>query len=108
MIFNPSTITETNKITNIVSVIDSNGNSLLNDFLSKTGDTIEGTLQIDGNDSKLIFPNGSVQEVAFDEGYVSQLDHIITVAANMSVDNDVLLIDQDVVVSEYLILLIVH
>lgn len=48
MIFNPTTITETNKITNIVSVIDSNGNSLLNDFISKTGDTITGTFQIDG------------------------------------------------------------
>jgi hypothetical protein len=50
-IFNPKQITlsDTNKITNIVSVVDKDGFSLLNDFLSKTGDAMTGTLQLNGH-----------------------------------------------------------
>jgi hypothetical protein len=50
-IFNPKQITlsDTNKITNIVSVVDKDGFSLLYDFLSKTGDAMTGTLQLNGH-----------------------------------------------------------
>jgi hypothetical protein len=100
-IFNPKQITlsDTNKITNIVSVVDKDGFSLLNNFMSKTGDSMSGTLQLSGNDTKLIFPDGSIQAQAFDEGYKTETDRMIEVTQDMSVINGVLRMNQDVEVT---------
>lgn len=38
-----------------LSVVDKTGMSLLNDFISKTGDVVSGTLHLDGNETKLVF-----------------------------------------------------
>lgn len=77
-VLNPKeTSTSINEIQTIVAVVDTNGNSLLDNYLSRNGDIMTGNLILEGNDTKIIFQNGSTQEVAFDEGKITQLDYLI-------------------------------
>ena len=84
-VFNPKQIPS---ITNTVSVIDSNGNSLVNDFIRNTGDIMKGDLVLQGNGTKIIFSDGSSQNVAFDEGRIEQINHIFDLTSDMSKNNN--------------------
>ena len=51
-VFNPKNngVSSTSQLVNIVSVVDKSGVSLLNDFISKSGDTVTGSLYLNGNE----------------------------------------------------------
>ena len=100
-IFNPKS---TAMITNTVSVIDVNGNSLINDFIRKTGDVMEGNLIFNGNESKIVFSNGSSQSLAFDEGRIEQIDNANNIISNMSNDGNTLTISQNVEITTNLLI----
>ena len=53
-IFNPRQVPS---ITNTVSVVDTNGNSLANNFLVKSGDVMNGSLVLEGNLTKIVYPD---------------------------------------------------
>lgn len=65
-IFNPKQVPA---ITNTVSVVDTNGNSLANNFLVKSGDVMYGNLIMEGNQTKIVYPNGSSQTTLMRGGY---------------------------------------
>jgi hypothetical protein len=56
-------------------VIDASGNNLnSNDFVLKTGDVITGLLQF-GEEAKLVYSDGSIQEKAFTNERLTSLEH---------------------------------
>ena len=83
----------TSQIQNIVSIIDINGNSLINNFMLKSGDVMTGNLLL--QNSNIIFDNGSVQNVAFDEGRISQLDYLTNLTVNISKPTETRLVFND-------------
>ena len=90
-IFNPRQIPA---VTNTVSVIDQNGNSLANNFVRNTGDTMNGSLILQGDGTGIVFPNGSIQNLAFDVGRVEQIEHVFDLTSQMENDGTTLKINQ--------------
>ena len=93
-VFNPNL--STREVNNIVNVIDSNGNSLVDTYLSKNGGVVNGSLILEGINSKIIFDNGSSQSIAFDAGKSNQLDSLISLTENITNEYGSLNINQDV------------
>jgi hypothetical protein len=52
-VFNPNS--STREVNNIVNVIDSNGNSLVDTYLSKNGGIVNGSLILEGINSYFLF-----------------------------------------------------
>ena len=95
-VFNTKQSTSSSSIIERINVVDSNGNSLSNNFYSKNGGSINGNIILSGDTSKIIFDNGSQQSIAFDNGKNNQLENLIELTNNMTNSGTLLTINQDV------------
>jgi hypothetical protein len=94
IVFNPNS--STGEVNNRVNVIDSNGNSLVDTYLSKNGGILNGSLILEGINSKIIFDNGTSQSIAFDAGKSNQFDSLISLTENITNKYGLLNINQKV------------
>ena len=82
-IFNPNQNNNTTSSTNQFSIIvDSEGNPIGSQYLEKSGGILNGTLLLEGNETEIIYPDGTTQS----NFRVNQLDNVNLICNNMHIE----------------------
>jgi len=100
-VFNPNNV---NVNVGDVVVVNEDEVNLTNLFVNQSGDQMTGSLTLMGNETKIIFPDGTQQTTAFDSSRAEQLDTLISLVSNIANTGDELIISGNTTIMGGLIL----